>query len=142
MYIPLRNVSDAANSANSEHRTFAQFMAGEVDVRVIVNSYLYAKMGTNSRELRAKFARICPSFAFASVAADTGERHNTNRALNGYHGQAAYGKGVAFSRTDLFFIFFRIFETISSIPTNSKRPLSDKIVVLGTHIRSLIQKFP
>ena len=37
MYIPLRNVSDAANSANNEHSTFGQFMAGEVDVRVIVN---------------------------------------------------------------------------------------------------------
>ena len=36
MYIPLRNVSDAANSANNEHSTFGQFMAGEVDVRVIV----------------------------------------------------------------------------------------------------------
>ena len=80
-------------------------MAGEVDMRVIVNAYLYAKMGPNSHELRAKFARICPRFAFASVAADTGERHNTNRALNGYHGHAVYGKGVAFSRRDLCFIF-------------------------------------
>ena len=55
MYIPLRNVSDAANS---EHRTFGQFMAGEVDVRVIVNAYLYAKMGPNSRELRANLSQI------------------------------------------------------------------------------------
>ena len=109
MYIPLRNVSDAANSANSEHRTAGQFMDGEVDVRVIVNAYLYAKMGPNSRELRAKFAPICPKFAFASVAANTGKRHNTNRALNGYHGHAGYGKGVVFSRRDLCF-FFRIFE--------------------------------
>ena len=37
VYIPLRNVSDAANSANNEHSTFGQFMAGEVDMRVIVN---------------------------------------------------------------------------------------------------------
>ena len=37
LYIPVRNVSDAANSANNGHSTFGQFMAGEVDVRVIVN---------------------------------------------------------------------------------------------------------
>ena len=80
-------------------------MAGEVDVRVILNAYLYAKMGPMSRERRAKFARICPRFAFASVAGDTGERHNTNRALNGYHGHTVYGKGVVFSRRDLCFIF-------------------------------------
>ena len=62
MYIPLRNFFDAANSANSEHRTFGQFMAGEVYVRVIVNPYLYAKMGLNSRELRAKFERCSQEF--------------------------------------------------------------------------------
>ena len=105
MYIPLRNVSDAANSANSEHRTFGQFLAGEVDVRVIVNAYLYAKMGPNSREIRAKFARICPRFAFASVAAGTGKRHNTTRALNGYHGHAMYGKGVVFRAGTCVFFF-------------------------------------
>ena len=44
------------------------------------------EFGPNSSELRAKFARIWPKFAFARVAADTGERHNTNRALNGHHG--------------------------------------------------------
>ena len=62
MYIPVRNVSDAANSANNEHNTFGQFRAGEVDVRVIVNAYLYAKSGTNSPELRAKFARSSREF--------------------------------------------------------------------------------
>ena len=62
-------------------------------------AYLYANMG----QICAKFARICPRFAFARVAADTGERHNTNRALNGYHGHAVYEKGVVFSRRDLYF---------------------------------------
>ena len=100
MYIPLRNVSDAAPSVDNEHSTFGQFMAGEVDVRVIVNAYVYANLG----QIRANFARICPRFAFASVAANTGERHNTNRALNGYHGHAVYGKGVVFSRRDLYLI--------------------------------------
>ena len=33
-------------------------MAGEVDVRVIVNAYLYAKMGPNSRELCANLSQI------------------------------------------------------------------------------------
>ena len=37
MYTTLRNFSDAADSANNEHSTFGPFMAGEVDVRVIVN---------------------------------------------------------------------------------------------------------
>ena len=36
-------------------------------------------------------------------------------------------------------LFFRIFETISSV---SKQLFSDKIVVLDTHIRIVIQKFP
>ena len=62
MYIPFRNVSDAANSANSEHRTSGQFMAGEVDTPVIVNAYLYAKMGPNSREFHAKFGRSSREF--------------------------------------------------------------------------------
>ena len=114
VYILLRNVSGAAPSANNERSTFGQFMAGEVDVRVIVNAYLYANLG----QLRANFARICPKFTFASVAAHTGERHNTNRALNGYHGHAVYGKGVVFFLQGPVFYFFRIFETISSIPTH------------------------
>ena len=82
-------------------------MAGEVDVRVIVNAYLYANLG----QIRANFARICPRFAFASVAADTGERHNTNRALNGYHGHTVYEKGVVFSRSDLYFIFLEFLKS-------------------------------
>ena len=101
VYILLRNVSGAAPSANNERSTFGQFVAGEVDVRVIVNAYLYANLG----QLGANFARICPKFTFASVAAHTGERHNTNRALNGYHGHAVYGKGVVFSCRVLYFIF-------------------------------------
>ena len=56
-------------------------------------------------QIRAKFARIWPKVAFARVAADTGERHNTNRALNGHHGHPVCGKGVVFPRTDLYFIF-------------------------------------
>ena len=58
MYIPLRNVSDAAPSANNEHSTFGQFMAGEVDVRVIVNAYLYANLG----QIRANLARTSREF--------------------------------------------------------------------------------
>ena len=56
-------------------------------------------------QIREKFARIFPRFAFARVAAHTGERHNMNRALHGYNGHAVYGKGVVFSRMDLYFIF-------------------------------------
>ena len=37
-------------------------MAGEVDVRVIVKVYLYAKLGPNSRELRVKFAQSSREF--------------------------------------------------------------------------------
>ena len=33
-------------------------MAGEVDVCVIVNAYLYAEIRPNSRELRAKLSHI------------------------------------------------------------------------------------
>ena len=33
-------------------------MAGEVDVCVIVNAYLYAKMGPNSRKVRANLSQI------------------------------------------------------------------------------------
>ena len=73
-----------------------------------------AKFAPSSRKARTKFVQIWAKFAFARVAADTSERHNTNRALNGHYGQPVCGKGVLFSRGDLYFIFFRIFETISS----------------------------
>ena len=76
-------------------------MAGEVDVRVKMCMHTCTRIWDKF----ARTARICPRFAFASVAVDTGERHNTNRALNGYHGHAVYGKGVVFSRRDLYFIF-------------------------------------
>ena len=89
-------------------------MAGEVDVRVIVNAHLYANLG----QIRAKFAPICPRLEFASVAADTGERQYTNRAVNVYHGNAVYRKGVFFSRRDLYLLFLENFDTISSIPTH------------------------
>ena len=63
------------------------------------------KMCMPVRENWPKFAQICSKFAFARVAADTGERHNTNRALNGHHGHLVCRKGVFFF-LDLYFIFF------------------------------------
>ena len=88
MYIPLVNVSDAANS---EHDMFRRFMGKRT-------CFVMVKMCMPVRENWAKFA-------FARVAADTGERHNTNRALNGHHGHPVCGKGVVFSRMDLYFLF-------------------------------------
>ena len=111
MYIPLVNVSGAANSG--EHSTFGRFMADLLCYGEDVHART-RKLG----QIRAKFVRIWPKFAFARVEADTGERHNTNRALNGHHGHPVCGKGVVFSRRDMYFIFFRIFETMSSVPTH------------------------
>ena len=57
MYIPLRNISDAANSANNKHSAFGQFMAGEVDVRVIVNEDVHT-----CTRIWDKFARTSHEF--------------------------------------------------------------------------------
>ena len=113
MYVPLVNVSDAAN--NGEHSTFGRFMAKRT-------CFVMVKMCMPVCDNGAKFARssreIWPKFAFARVAVDTGEGHNTNRALKGHYGHPVCGKGVVLSRRDPYFIFFRIFETISSVPTH------------------------
>ena len=94
-------------------------MAGEVDVRVIVNqdvhtcTRIWDKFAQTSREVRANLSQI----RILKCRSTQAERHNKNRALNGYHGHAVYGKGVVFSCRDMYF-FFRIFEIISSIPTH------------------------
>ena len=54
-----------------------------------------AKFARSSREIRANLAQM----------ADIGERHNTNRALNGHYGHPVCGKGVVFSRRDLYLFF-------------------------------------
>ena len=125
MYIPLVNVSDAANI---EHSTFGRFMAKRT-------CFVMVKMCLPVRENWAKFA-------FARVAADTGERHNTKRALNGHHGHPLCGKGVVFSCRDLYFIFLEFLKPYPPFQPIEKGLFLDKIVVLDTHVRILIQKFP
>ena len=81
-----------------EHSTFGRVMAKRT-------CFVMVKMCMPVRENWAKFA-------FARVAADKGERHNTSRALKGHHGHPVCGKGVVFSRRALYFIFLSIFEPI------------------------------
>ena len=55
MYIPLVNVSGAANSANSEHSTFGRFMAKRT-------WFVMVKICMPVREHWAKFARSSREF--------------------------------------------------------------------------------
>ena len=64
MYIPLVNVSDAANS---EHSTFGRFMAKRTCFFMVK---MCMPVRENLGQIRANFARIWPKFAFARVAAD------------------------------------------------------------------------
>ena len=90
MYIPLVNVSDAGQSATSEHSTFGWFNA-------TMTCFVMVKMCMPVRENWAKIA-------FARVVADTSERYDTNRALNGHHGYPLCRKGVVFfSHGPVFF---------------------------------------